>query len=482
MKDILPYDKTDPNSIEKYAKKLLNKSLRDVSANTITQTETHKGKLGQLVEEIYFQYRPNSKAQADFPIAGVELKTTPLKKNAKGFIAKERLVFNIIDYEKEHLYTFKESSFWSKNSLLLLMFFLFEKGQLDIDAVFKIIRLWRFPAKDLKIIKDDWLKIIQKIKNGKAHELSEGDTLYLGACTKGANKESTRKQPFSFIPAKQRAFSLKPKYLNFIIQESLVKEELTDDSEYQSILEESIKNIAAEDYYYERKFLKEVEPIIKDISQFKGNETFEEFVIKKFIPFYGVSENKLIELLGLKYNADAKNKFEIIARAILDVRKKRIEEFEKADVLMKTIRIESNNSIKESMSFRQIQFTEIVQEDWEDSTWYKELNRRFFFIVFYANNVGEYFLKKVIFWSVPEKDKDILEEVWMDTKNKIQNGNFENFIKASDEMIGHVRPKGRNAKDLMKAPNGTMQKKKSFWLNNKYIRNFILQDESTSNV
>ena len=29
-----------------------------------------------------------------------------------------------------------------------------------------------------------------KIAEGKAHELSEGDTFYLGACTKGANLAS----------------------------------------------------------------------------------------------------------------------------------------------------------------------------------------------------------------------------------------------------------------------------------------------------
>ena len=38
----------------------------------------------------------------------------------------------------------------------------------------------------MKIIKDDYEKIVRKIQNGRAHELSEGDTMYLGACTKGA--------------------------------------------------------------------------------------------------------------------------------------------------------------------------------------------------------------------------------------------------------------------------------------------------------
>jgi DNA mismatch repair protein MutH len=57
------------------------------------------------------------------------------------------------------------------------------------------------------------LFINKKITSGKTHELSEGDTFYLGACTKGANALSVRKQPFSEIPAKQRAYSFKQGYV-----------------------------------------------------------------------------------------------------------------------------------------------------------------------------------------------------------------------------------------------------------------------------
>ena len=125
------------------------------------------------------------------------------------------------------------------------------------------------------------------------------------------------------------------------------------------------------------------------------------------------------------------------------------------------------------MSFRQIQFKEIIKEDWEDSVWYDELNRRFFFVIFKANTKGEYALNSVKFWSIPKADMDILEDVWEDTKTKIDNGDFEHFIKSSDNRIGHIRPKGRNAEDLMEAPDGTLQKKKCFWLNNSYIKSII---------
>ena len=53
------------------------------------------------------------------------------------------------------------------------------------------------PEKDLLIIRQDFDTIVNKIKKGKAHELSEGDTDYLAACRKGQKGEKERKQPFS---------------------------------------------------------------------------------------------------------------------------------------------------------------------------------------------------------------------------------------------------------------------------------------------
>ena len=112
-----PYDRKDPISIEKYSKGLVNKSIRQLYGKEIENAYSGKGKLGQLVEFLYFGYKPNSNPEPDFPEAGVELKTTPIKKNSKGFVSKERLVFNIIDFETEYKLSFKESSFWKKNSL-----------------------------------------------------------------------------------------------------------------------------------------------------------------------------------------------------------------------------------------------------------------------------------------------------------------------------------------------------------------------------
>ncbi|MDZ4910815.1 restriction endonuclease, partial [Clostridium perfringens] len=115
----------------------------------------------------------------------------------KTISAKERLVLNIINYMEEYQKDFYKSSFWEKNNKLLLVFYQWKKEFEKKDYAVKDIMLHEFSEEDLVVIKDDWNTIVNKIKKGKAHELSEGDTNYLAACPKGANKSSVRKQPFS---------------------------------------------------------------------------------------------------------------------------------------------------------------------------------------------------------------------------------------------------------------------------------------------
>ncbi|MGV3762692.1 MutH/Sau3AI family endonuclease [Parapedobacter sp.] len=475
MPTTLPYDPADPQSILQYARGLLKKSLRQVVGDGVEEAAAAmrgKGDFGQLVEKLYFLYEPNSNAEPDFPKAGVELKTTPLKKIGRGWVSKERLVFNIINYEEEHKYVFSTSSFWRKNRHLLLLFYLHDAGMVNVDYVFEIIRLWRFPATDLKIIMDDWETIVTKIREGRAHELSEGDTIYLGACTKGANKQSLRKQPFSGELAMQRAFSLKSKYLNFIIEQTRKGiEHVIDEKEYARILAQG-DSFADPAGSYRRIRLDEVEPVVKSIDDYAPGQTFEELVIARFQPYIGMSEAEIIQTLGLEASK-AKSRYYLIAKAIMGVSNKKIEEFEKGDVAMKTIRLEHSGSLKESMSFAQIQYKEIIHETWEESYWYQTLTKRFFFVVFKRDATNTLRLHGVRFWTMPPADLEMARWFWEDTKAKIMADDYAHFIRISDDMICHVRPKGTDSRDLMETPNGRMEKKKCYWLNASYIKEII---------
>lgn len=461
----LSYNPSDKNSIIDYAKKLKGKSLRQVcDSNVLKHSYSGKGNFGQVLEKFYFGYEPNSLAEADFAQIGMELKSSPLKqlKNYE-YRAKERLVLNIINYVNVVNQNFENSDFVKKNSSILLIFYLHKSGYDILDYLIKLVDEWSFPLTDLEIIKNDWELITKKIADGKAHELSEGDTFYLGACTKGANATSVRKQPFSEIPAKQRAYSFKQGYVNHIIA--------------------SIANESKETYG----------KLIPNF-QIAQKQTIEEIVISKFKLFYGKSEEEIVNSLKIKINTKAKNFHANLTKAILGIElDKEIEEFEKAEIIVKTVRLKENDLPKEDISFPNFKYDEIVNQDWENSDFKDILEHKFLF-VFFQYQDKKLILRKVKFWNMPYLDLVEVEKVWTKTKQIILEGDivkeikinkkgkkvrFTNFPSKKFSSISHVRPHATNSLDTYILPtkdkltNQNEYTKHCFWLNNTYVKNSI---------
>jgi DNA mismatch repair protein MutH len=168
-----------------------------------------------------------------------------------------------------------------------------------------------------------------------------------------------------------------------------------------------------------------------------------------------------------------KHRYYLIAKAILGVSKDRIREFEKAGIELKTIRLRNSGVPKESMSFKQIRFDAIVTETWETSYWYETLTSRYFFVVFQFDDRGVLRLRRVLFWTMPVEDLDTARQFWNVTKAQIAAGDHNHFIKESDGLICHVRPKARDSSDRVLAPSGQFEKKMAYWLNSTYIKEII---------
>lgn len=461
----LPYNPIDKNSVIEYAKKLKGKSLRQVCDPTILKhSYSGKGNFGQVLEKFYFGYEPNSTAEADFAQIGMELKSSPLKqlKNNE-YRSKERLVLNIINYFNVVNQNFENSDFIKKNASILLIFYLHKAGYDILDLIVKLVDEWRFPSTDLEIIKKDWETITKKIADGKAHELSEGDTFYLGACTKGVNASSVRKQPFSEIPAKQRAYSFKQGYVNHIIA--------------------SIANEPTEIYG----------KLIPSDTVAK-KQTIEEIVISKFKPFYGKTEEEILEKFDLYLNKKAKSFYANLTKTILGISlDKEIEEFEKAEIIVKTVRLKGNNLPKEDISFPNFKYDEIVNEDWENSDFKDILEHKFLF-VFFQFQGDKLVLRKVKFWNMPYSDLLKVKEVWTKTQQIVSKGEIikgfktdkngkvnreTNFPNKKFSKISHVRPHARDANDTYPLPKKDKLTKENeytkhcFWLNKSYVKDEI---------
>lgn len=480
------YDETSPESIEDYGKKMIGKTFSEIcrmaSDDNLIHEESveyatshankkYKGGMGNLVEECWFGYKANSRSSADFEKAGVELKVTPYVRSGKGYRAKERLVLTMINYMKiVEERDFKHSHLWKKMKLILLVWYLHIKNSNDINSIVDYVQLFAPPLEDLAIIRTDYEKIMAKIRAGKAHELSEGDTLYLGACTKAASSKDRRKQPYSNILAKPRAFSFKNSYMTYILTNYIMKGKIT------------------------------YEPIIKSVDQ---NVDFERYVIDNINKYKGSDIDKLCSTFGVK-KSHAKNIASMLVLRILGVTSNQCEEFVKAGIVVKTIRINENGRIKESMSFPPFKFTELVKETWAKSTFGNYLREtRFLFVIFKRENNGKLYLRGCQFWNMPVDDiEGDAHEVWQQTHDIIKEGRLTVYIdkdgrvvnnlpKMRDHFISHVRPHGRDKDDTYSLPEGTCltikngilsgeeythYTKQCFWLNNKYILSQINHD------
>ena len=458
MKDGRHYSKEDIILISESA---MGKSLEEIMTSKLIKIgeDRNKGGLGQLIEYYLFGMENNSESEPDFIEAGIELKVTPYKRIQNNLLsAKERLVLNIIDYNTEFANEFKSSHFWYKNNKIQILWYLWTEDGNKFTYKFTNHKLLDLAiSEDLKQIESDWKDIIKKIKEGKAHEISEADTMYLGACTKGANANSVRTQPFSDIKAKQRAFCFKTSYMTQLVRKYI--------GDYSN-----------------------VEKIINDKSK-----TFIDYINDVVNKYKGKTQKELLSIFNL--DSKAKNINSMLVSRMFNITGNigETEEFLKANIIPRTIRIEENGRIKESMPFPTFKYKEIINQEWEDSDLRNSLEEtKYMFFVFKMID-GEYIFKGIKLWNMPEIEIDNeVKQVWIKTVDIIKNGNIVKSIDSngtrstyfpgmSENPICHVRPHAANADDTYELPVSdkhtglTEYTKHCFWINSKYLEE-ILKD------
>ena len=241
-----------------------------------------------------------------------------------------------------------------------------------------------------------------------------------------------------------------------------------------------------------KKKIAKLEPILK--SPLPNDISFEQHIENIVSKYYGLSTNELMEMFNIK--TKAKSKRAMIISRMLDVNNiTKSEEFIKSGMKFKTIKVESNGTIKESMSFPYFDFCELVKEEWESSTIRNMfLSTKFVFAVFKKDKNEVERFENIFFWKMPINDLDIeYKKVFNKTKRILMKGEIvsvikirknkkyylTNFPKSLENSVGHVRPHAQNKKDVIKLPKQDILTKldcyprHSFWLNKKYIVNII---------
>ncbi len=527
------YDAKDPLSIVEYAKRLVGLRFLDVindalerelaelsekgvafngsvsDAEIMAQFDKYsnpnrKGGLGNLLEELYFGYKANSDSHADFSEAGVELKVSPYEKKANGELkAGERLVLSMIANDKPFEMNFFLSHVWDKCKLMLLIYYFRDKSlennkQYEIDYV----SLFTPPKEDLEIMVKDYNIIRDKFMAGKAHEISEGDTMYLGACTKGATAATMWAPQFyaPTVPAKRRAFCFKQPYMTYVLNEYLAKgleQYVIEKKGEKENIEQQLKSPLQP---YGKGLLQDDESVVANPEDLK-NVSFEDYLIQKVQPYVGKTDVELMKEFDVEFNA--KSTWTQLAYRMLGIKNGRAKEFVKANIAVKAIRVEATGKLRESSPLPTFKFKDIVNENWEDSELYTYLEeQKFLYFVFQKTGENEEpsIFKGVCLWNMPYTDlTGEVQAGWQQVKDTLIKGVAfklekygdgqrvrNNLLEKTANGIIHLRPHASKSfyrfadgttfgsgteKDADELPDGRLMVKQSFWLNSDYILN-----------
>ncbi|WP_407450463.1 Sau3AI family type II restriction endonuclease [Fibrobacter sp.] len=379
-----------------------------------------KGLIGFLVQDIYFDEPKDNKSKSDLNEAGVELKVSPLiKKPRAGLKVKERLVLGMINKEEKLPDVFRDSHIYEKCKLMMLVYYVDESNQNVTPFKFPFYKsaYVKIPEADMAMIEQDYRYIRDCVNKKKYDELHERNAYYLSPCPKN----------------NRRAFSLKLSYMNRLFSEYINKDILLYNPEKKS------------------KIVPFFGSIIRNPKDLK-RESFETIVQGRFNRYKGKTVRQIRQSIMKsndfkkwnQKNTVDKAEFARTTMAMLGVETDQAEEFVKAGIYVKTLRVNKNGTMNENISFSAFDFSDLLEEKWKESTVYEEMvNRKFLWSVFKENEKGEYVFHGAIFWSMPQDDEKIIKKGWEDIRDIIRAG--IKFVKdVNDDGSPILTTRGKN--------------------------------------
>lgn len=398
-----------------FTKGIIGKKFNEIDKENLLKTSKNdKGILGKVVETGFYGYKLNNKAEADFADLGIELKVSGFKRNKdNSLVAKERLSLGMIDYCKIIDEEFEFSKLLFKNKKLLIIWYEYEQDKKDNKGEFEIkyYQLYDMGI-DEEVFKNDFNIIKKKVLDGKAHLLSEGDTSYLGAGTKGS-KGKTKLQPKSTILAKTRAFTIKNGYMTGVLR--------SRDTENQ------------------------------ESSKFK---TAQSYVYEKLKPYFGLTQKEIWKMIG-EYELDEgksvpKNFSKMISDRIVgkDNELSKVDDvFNKVTYAIKNLSVNRDNYPLERLSFKNVDIN-ALEEEWETSEWrnyFEEIN---LIIIIYEGSKdiknGDRILKDVKSISFTSNDIELFKPTYKMVQEAIKSRDIKKlpYPKSYPNQILEIAPKG----------------------------------------
>ena len=413
------------NELLEYTSHIKGKTFKEIDSENLlasTSLNRQKGLLGHVVETGFYKYPINSDSKSDFEELNIELKVTGYVKNKNGRLrAKERLVLSRINYHEIINETFESSHVLGKCRKMLIIWYEYDSTKEVKDFLITDYQLYDMTS-DFEIFNNDFKIIKGKVLDGKAHELSEGNTSYLGACTKGQKSSDRTTQPFSDILSKPRAYSLKNAYMTGILRELIEK------------------------------------PTLLEITSKQEFKTVTEYVKDKLKPYFGKTQLEILnEITGKKYSEKMpKHINKMISDELIgkdEELPKKDDLFAKTSFIIKNLPIKEDGKPSERMSFKTISLSDF-KTNWEDSYWKNYFEETTLIVICYMeknrSKNGFRVLKDVKQITFDENDLESFEKTYNQIKLAIEKKDI-NLLPTStngfkNQML-EIAPKGIKGDD-----------------------------------
>jgi DNA mismatch repair protein MutH len=303
----------------------------DVPGLDVPPSAHTKGVVGAAYEA-FFGIPPNSRSEADFSGACIELKSTAIIQEQDGPRAKERVSLGMIDYATLPTEDWQSASVRGKLERLLFCFYRWSPDSPIGEFVTLATGLWQpSPAHD-ELLAADWVLVRDLVRAGRTAEVSEALGRRMGAATKGSGGAGWEEN-------RRRAWALKPP---FVVE---IYTTLTQPSAIAA-------NVAEVLAFEERQLalLRSVEG--RTVRSLAGGRAG-----------------------GLR----AKNAAATVVRGLLGLRPRgRPEGSAWTGIEVKTVPVSPNGRPYEHTSFPAFSHMELVEQDWEDSDLLARVSRILF--------------------------------------------------------------------------------------------------------
>lgn len=472
----------DLETVLAHAKRLEGKTLREI-AGLLDRPELldrkGKGVAGQMLHAWFGVGENDSRAEPDLlnikmpdgQRAGVEIKVVPLKAARAGVRVKERCKVTSIEYKSLLGEKWPGSRARHKLSVTLFIYYRYAGATTWPESKVDRIVCWQLDKSPARYtIESDWERTWQFVREGRAHEISEGQAAILGASTAGAGKDSKWvEQPTnSLVKAKQRAFALKPAFLQTTY--GLDK----DPSAYQQLPVAGVRDVDAD---------------IRDI------------ILRKLGRYTGWRLADIADDLGIPDIAATgakrpKHAASLLIRRVLGVvsDKKKVVELEALGIKPKTVPARDTDLKPfEAMSFPAMKLVEFAEETWEASELRAHLENILMIPLLRRNRDDDYrdsSLGNPFFWTPTEKEEEAIAKEWRMFQREVRDGRaayrringrrVSTLTSASGTKFIHLRPKGRDGSEDDIDPTGLPTQKLCFWLNSDFVARKLKRQLSAS--